>query len=711
MIFAPNNIQDFLFTPGKYFLIPEFQRPYSWEAENIRSFLEDLESLLETDRKHYFGSVVYINDAIDLNASVIIDGQQRVTTALLMLMAIYHVTQESPEKSQIESAEIKEKYLFNSSTYVNQRDRIKLKAVTADDLIFQKIFNKDELDAREKQSRVYQAYAQFYEYFKAKDHLEKYVNALTRFEIVTIKLDAKDDNPQRVFESINSTGKPLTDGDKIRNFALMLNKNEDRDYVISRYWKGIEISLTDANKDYITDFFRSYIISKKQAIIPLDSVYPEFKKLFHKAISSDQTREELDDFYRDVTQTLEYYRLVKFGHDVNNRFAELEGIVFKMRYIQIELYIPFALTVLRHFDEGGIDKEELAKIFRLIEIYFARRIVCNIATTSVDRLLASLHKDIVEYQRTAPEAKYSDIMSYILLTRTGITHLPQDSELANAVQNNLTYYQRKAHVNFILTSVDDQSKEAALLKQIAERQIILTIEHIMPQTLSKHWREELGPDAEEIQEKYLHTLANLTLTGYNSEYSNRNFSDKKTMENGFLDSPLAINKEVKSAEIWNEDALKKRQKWWLRNLVRVWPMPTSSFKPVEVDTTVSLLDNVDLIGTKVRMLHLLGDTISVSTWAQTLDIIIERAFELDGEVYEKIIQDEFMARYIRTDKTALINPMQINDSEYFVESGTNTNYKRILISKLAEIMGWSNSDVTVELTESLEDTENGEANS
>lgn len=702
MIFAPNNIQGFLYTPGKYFLIPEFQRPYSWESENIRSYLEDLESLLDSDKKHYFGSVVFVNDTNDLNASVIIDGQQRVTTALLMLMSIYHITRKHPEKSKIDADEIEEKYLFNSSKFSHQKNRIKLKAVTADDQIFKKLYEKEELDPKEKQSRVYQAYTQFYDYFKSKKELEKYVNALVRFEIVTIALDSKDDNPQRVFESINSTGKPLTDGDKIRNFALMLNSNDDRDYIIHKYWKNIETPLTDASKDYITDFFRSYIISRRNSVIPLGSVYPEFKKLFARTITHDQRLEDLDNFYNDIVKSLEYYQLIKFGDDINDRFSELKGIVFKMRYIQIELYIPFALTVLRHFDEGKLSREELLKVFRIVEIYFARRIVCNITTTSVDKLLASLHKDIIDYQALAPEARYSDIMAFILLTRTGTTHFPQDSEIEVAVRNNQTYNQRKAHVNFILTSIDDQSKEAALLKQIAVQEMKLTIEHIMPQTLSADWRHELGPRADEIQEKYLHTLANLTLTAYNSEYSNRKFSEKKTMKNGFVESPLAINREIKTVEKWNEESLLKRQQWWIKNLERVWPLPSATFKPAEVDTSVSLLEEIDLKGTKVRVLHILGDTIPVSTWAQTLDIIVERAFELDEEIYNKIIQDEFTARYIRTDVTALLNPMQVNDTEYYVESGTNTNYKRILISKLAEIMGWTKGDLTVELIEPLD---------
>ncbi len=512
MISTQNNIEQLLFSPGKYFLIPEFQRPYSWEAENVHSFLDDLESLVNAQKKHFFGSVVYVNEG---DASSIIDGQQRVTTVLLMLTAIYHIVDENPESSHLPAEAIKEKYLYNkyAKNYGGEENSIKLKTVTTDNIVFEKIFSKDTLDAKEKQNKVFQTYTIFYSYFKDKGNLDGYIDALSRFEIVTIALDASDDNPQRVFESINSTGKPLTDGDKIRNFALMLNRNDDRSYIIEKYWKNIERPLTDATKDYITDFFRSYIISQRQNLIPLGNVYPEFKKLFSKKISKDQPREELDVFYGDILKHLEYYRLVKFGDDYNSRFGDLSGIIFKMRYLQIDLYIPFAISVLAHYDDGKLTLEEVTKVFKLIEVYFARRIVCNIFTTSVDKFLSSLHKDILELQSSEPSSNYVDIMSYILLSRSGNTRLPLDTEVASAIQYNQTYNQKKSNVNFILASVDDQSKESSLLKQIHNKELKLSIEHIMPQKLSQQWKEELGESYEDIQEEYLHTLANLTLTG------------------------------------------------------------------------------------------------------------------------------------------------------------------------------------------------------
>lgn len=288
-----------------------------------------------------------------------------------------------------------------------------------------------------------------------------------------------------------------------------------------------------------------------------------------------------------------------------------------------------------------------------------------------------------------------------MLSRTGQTRMPVDSELTEAIRTNQTYNQRKTHVNLILTSVDDLSKESALLRQIAEKKLKLTIEHIMPQNLSAAWRQELGEDYEAVWEQYVHTLANLTLTGYNSELSNRSFAEKKKIAGGFIDSPLKINRDLKTLDKWDKTALQQRQLWWMRHLKKVWPLPISDFKPTVAETKISLLDEVNLLGSKVRLLHLLGDSYPVTSWAQVLDEVMERAFELDRNLYDKVIQDDFLANYIRTDRTRLIKPMQINELGIYAESNTNTNYKRMIIARVAGLMGWGREEVMVELQEPL----------
>ena len=205
-----------------------------------------------------------------------------------MLTALYHIITDEPLSSNRPAQEIKEKYLYNSQPYYEEQNRIKLRTVTTDNAIFEQIFERGGFATNSKDSKLYQAYEQFYQYFKDKDNLQRYVDILEKFEVVTIALFESDDNPQRIFESINSTGKPLTDGDKIRNFALMLNNDRARNVVLKKYWEKIETRLTDINKDFISDFFKYYLTSKLQKEVKIEQVYPEFKKLFYSSIGDAQ---------------------------------------------------------------------------------------------------------------------------------------------------------------------------------------------------------------------------------------------------------------------------------------------------------------------------------------------------------------------------------------------------------------------------------------
>jgi hypothetical protein len=524
--------------------------------------------------------VVLVEDTASSYSVAIIDGQQRVTTALLMVTAIYHLVKKDP--SLIDNPEttpelIRDRYLFNANI---DKNKVKLRTVTTDNQILQHIFDKDgeesRLEPRERTSNIYQVYSTFRKYFTTRKGLDKYIDGLRLFEIISIILNSNDDNPQRVFESINSTGKPLTDGDKIRNFALMLNNDKLRDRVYEKYWSIIEESLVDSSKDNITDFFRSYIVSKRQAVVRLDSVYPEFKKQFNKNVGDEQQEDKIDTFYSDIIESLGFYKLLKLTdtNDFSSTYKPISETIFKMRYLQIDLYIPFAMNILRHHAAGYLTNTQLKDVFQLIEIYFSRRIVSGVDTTSVDRFLASLHKDVLSYQKSNPEVDYVNILRYILLNRIGQTRLPNDTEYENAIRTRDAYYMRGSFLTYVLTAAEESSKEAVhTLHQISDGKLKLSIEHVMPQTLaSKDWQNMLGDDFERIHRDYLHTLANLTLTGYNSEYSNRPYhekmnlevKDKKTGEVhkvGFADSKLPLNEWIAKHDTWDESTLVERQKW------------------------------------------------------------------------------------------------------------------------------------------------------
>jgi len=694
------NIKLFLYTPNKFFEIPNFQRPYSWTADNVQMFLDDLEEVKRGDKKHYFGSIVYINDG---DRSVIIDGQQRATTVLLMITAIYHLALESPEKIELVAEQIKDEYLYNryAKQYGSEENRIKLRAVTTDNKIFEKIFSQAELTEYEKKSNLYKSYLQFYEYFRDRDHLEQYINTLDDFEIVTIVLDKDDDNPQKVFESINSTGKPLTDGDKIRNFSLMLHTSEKQDYVLTNYWRHIETYLIDPQRDDITDFFRVYLIAKNQSVVNTDKVYPEFKKAFSNNISYDQSYESLDTFYGEILRILKYYRFLKFGTDDNNEFTKLNSAAFIMRYLRIEAFFPYAVSVMKYWQDGHLSDDEIAEVFDVLRVYFSRRIVINLSTTGLGKYFAGLHRSILSIAEQ-DNAAYLEVLKYTVLSKNRQIRLPRDNEIETAIKANFTYNQRSSNVMYLLTAVDDESKDVSLLKQINDKELHLTIEHIMPQTMTNAWRDELGDRADEIHGTYLHGLANLTLTGYNSEYSNKSFREKRDMPDGFADSPLKINKTVAKYDTWNEAAILERQRWWIDKIIKIWPLPTSTFEPPILDTKVNIFDDIDFTGAAVKIFYIGDDSYPVTSWSQILGVYCEYLYDENPNFTDQIMNSEKTKNWISNDSKRFFNSVKIHDTGLVVDVATNTNQKIRLMRELAEMFNVDKISINVELTKPIE---------
>lgn len=717
MISAQTTIQKILNASETYYEIPNFQRPYAWQTANANEFLADLEESVAKRKNHYFGTVVLVEDTASSYSVAIIDGQQRVTTSLLLVTAIYHLVKKDPtliDNPETTPELIRDRYLFNANI---DKNKVKLRTVTTDNQILQHIFDKDgeesRLEPRERTSNIYQVYSTFRKYFSNKKGLDTYIDGLRLFEVISITLNNNDDSPQRVFESINSTGKPLTDGDKIRNFALMLNSDRLRDQVYQKYWSIIEESLVNANKDYITDFFRSYIISKRQTVVRIDTVYPEFKKQFERYVGEAQAEDTIDVFYEDIVESLNFYKLLKLVDTDNfvGTYQNISETVFKMRYLQIDLYIPFAMTILRHHAAGELTDAQLEDIFKLIETYFSRRIVSGVDTTSVDRFLASLHKDVLSYQKTNPKADYVEVLRYIILNRIGQTRIPDHAEYENAIRTREAYYQRNSFLIYVLTAAEESSKEAVhTLHQISDGRLKLSIEHVMPQTLaSKDWQIMLGDDFERIHHDYLHTLANLTLTGYNSEYSNRAYHEKmgleikdkrtgKTHKVGFAYSKLPLNQWIAKHNTWNEATLKERQNWWVANLRNAWPLPATTFQPIEQDTSINLLEATDLKGRSIRSVEIFGEQISVSTWAEALDAIAEALYARNPEFIARVIEDEWLSRFIKQDSGAFYNSAEILDTGYHIDTGNDTNTKLRVITAMGKKFNLAIDEIKAELT-------------
>lgn len=722
MKFADSTIKKYLYQPGAVFEIPEFQRPYTWKTVNAQEYLKDLEECVSTGKGHYFGTVVQVEDEDGDDAYSIIDGQQRVTTSLLLIFSIYHLVKKDPSllgDGETTTEDILDNYLINKN---RKNNRIKLRTVTTDNEILQHIFDSNgdasELSDKDKLSNLYTVYSVFREYFSKKEDLSKYINGLRHFKIVSITLEQGDDNPQRVFESINSTGEPLSDGDKIRNFSLMLNSKESRNHVYQEYWKPLERTLTDVNRDNITDFFRYYLISKRQANVKLPEVYSAFKDEFYNAVGKEQSREALDEFYGDIKRSLRFYKLLRLIdtnqiNKNNEEWSSYTGIaetIFKMRYIRVDLYIPFAISVLAYHDDGDLTDEQLIEVFKLIESYFSRRIIVNFYTTSVDRLMSSLHKQTLNYIKRDPSADYVDVLKYIILNETGQTRIPNDIEYEKAIRTYPFYEQHGGNIrSYVLSALDSSNKEAkSTLRLIAEDNIDLTVEHVMPQTLSRdEWREMLGSDYERIHNEYLHTLANLTLTGYNSDYSNRPYQEKMVLEIknkktgeikqvGFRFSPLPMNKWIAAHDVWDEDVLMERREMWVNKLQNTWPMPTTTFQPV-TGASVDLLDNISLRGENIRSVSVLGEKTAVSTWVEALDVIVDSLFGLYPNMLDTIAHDELLSAFIKNDSTAFRSSIEIGSSELYIATSNNTDTKLNIIRRIATLLNLSSGDIEAEI--------------
>jgi uncharacterized protein with ParB-like and HNH nuclease domain len=577
----PNKrtIHEFIFRTDGYFQIPDFQRPYTWDKYQIDTFLSDLEKVAIRKNIHYFGTIVFIREN---DHSVIIDGQQRLTTSLLFINAAYHVLHTTPSKSTNYTAEhIRNQYLVN--TYNNNaqnREKITLRTVTTDNTVLEKIFNGEELDSNEKANKLYKAYMRFKMFLDTKNNIDDYIDALKKFEIVEIILDSNDDNPQLIFENINSTGEPLSAGDKIRNWALMLNNEMARNIVYKDYWKKIENKLTRVENgkqvDYISDFFRTYLMCKHNEFVSDAETYPSFKEML-KIIKDDDIK-SIRNFYDDVIKYLLPYLCIKFM-ETNPKFEAFKEQIFSLKFLQTEIINTFVINIFVDFIDNNLTDEEVANSLYLVETFLVRRIIGGFKTEGLNMRFPELHKTIRAKQENNSNKTYNDCLSaWMMETRGRTVMLPTDADITNSIKV-LNFYSNKTYQQqFVFAKICDQSRESTLLHNIYDKQLKLTIEHIMPQTITPKWQIDLGSSWELVHNKWVHTLANLTLTAYNSKYSNRSFADKKTMEDGFEKSPLLLNRYISEFDIWNENALEKRTNWLTEQIVKIWKYPQTTLQ-------------------------------------------------------------------------------------------------------------------------------------
>lgn len=549
------NIYEIL-NGNKQFLIPVYQRFYSWDIDQCKRLWNDI---VEMQRKgkvgHFVGSIVNIAEQAmptGVQKYMIIDGQQRMTTLTLLLLALRDYAIKNPNDTTINARRIDNMLLKNE--YESGDERYKLLLTETDrDILISLVEEKPITEGT--RSRLIENYSFFANKLSDKEIQPAEVyESIGKLQIVNITLDRAVDDAQAIFESLNSTGKELSESDLIRNYVLMGLEPSEQTYVYEHLWRPMEQLFIYETQGTVMDaFFRHYLTMKLSRIPKQGRVYEEFK-LYHLNCEFGTIRE----LCQDLLEYAKYYTNIVFKRNTDTDLKKLYEDIIDLR---MEVSYPFLLKIHHDCVEGLIASDELKKILKLCISYVLRRAICEIPTNSMNKTFATLKNYI------RPDDYMNSVKAFFLMQDT-YKEFPDNDKFEGAFESRDIYNMRAR--NYILSRLENFENKAPIIIEN------YTIEHIMPQNknLSSEWQADLGSEWQEVQKKYLHTIGNLTLTAYNSEMSDRPFLEKMDMPGGFKESALRLNKYVVLQNKWNEKHIQERANELAKKAESIWPYPT-----------------------------------------------------------------------------------------------------------------------------------------
>lgn len=688
---SASHLLEFLEGSRKRFIIPVYQRNYDWKQENCKQLFDDLVQVIrENKQSHFFGSIVsyaHLRDEV-----VLIDGQQRITTVSLILIAMINAMKQgimASEDSNLVDI-LQDTYIIDK--YRKEERKVRLKPFRDDCNAFDRlIFNKEEDYVAD--SKVTHNYHYFFDRITNLKELtmDELYRAIDSLEIIDIVLEPEHgDDPQLIFESLNSTGLDLTEADKIRNFILMGLKPDLQEKYYDDYWNKIE-NCTGSELD---SFVRNYLTIETGVIPNIRNVYQAFKA-YAKGKDIQQLLGQM------LTYATAYKKLTTF--DLGD--SEANEIAKRLDLLDMTVAYPFLMAFMIYASDTGIYEKELVPVLSCIESFIFRRLMCDLPTNALNKIFATLHKFVVKNKKETDT--YSDVMVYYLETRKLSSTFPKDEEFLNGFTTKNIYAMRGKNKTYLFERLENGSSKEKndIVGNIAEG--ILTIEHIMPQTLSPWWRQELGDKYETIHEKWLHTIANLTLTGYNSTYSNKSFPEKKTIENGFLQSGLRLNQYIAKFDQWTEKELEMRKKDLSDKALKIWTYPSTNFEPVKKeDDVVSLSeDNGVATGRKITS-FLFKDTIyAVSDWAKMMWEMAKLLCEINPSLLYKEARSK---KNVWFQTTPAKHYQELATGLYFCPSHSSTWNKMAILKNLFKLYQIDEDELAFGLAPIKEDSEQKE---
>lgn len=556
-----------LLNTSRQFIVPIFQRNYSWQKSQYEQLWFDIlrASKFKEKQNHFIGSIVYIDMGTPAGRPqqlLLIDGQQRLTTISILLCAIKDYVQKfNLETKLINLAKIKNQFLYNSDEI--DEDRYKLLLNVQDKETYIKLIDNTIFTVNKPATNIIKCYEFFYEriedFIKQYGQIDEIYAGIFKLSLVSISLDKDSDNPQMIFESMNSTGKDLSQTDLLRNYLLMDLTPEKQTRLYKTYWKSMEelfgedIYKNDVNKfDY---FIRDFLTLKSDTgyICKINNVYENFKRYY-----LDNNCEKFV-VLKDLFTYAKYYACIDLLQEKDD---ELKLYWQEFKKLDSHVVYPFLLKLYDDYSCQILIKEDFKKILQVVISYLWRRAICEIPTNSLSKTFATLYQAV-------DKDDYVNSVIKAFVFKSSYKRFPSDYEVREKLQTKDIYHFRLR--KYLLEALENYYHKEPIDLNTAN----YTIEHIMPQNIEHNlsWQQMLGEDWQEVHSLYLHSLGNLTITGYNAEMSNKSFGEKVNGESGFKHSHLKLNESIVQCDVWNKKAIQRRTNILTDIILKIWKYP------------------------------------------------------------------------------------------------------------------------------------------
>ncbi|MGL2607559.1 GmrSD restriction endonuclease domain-containing protein [Helicobacter pylori] len=546
----------------KQFVIPIYQRVYSWEKEQCEQLWDDIIKTGGNDQieGHFIGSIVFVHDGIyttNYNELLIIDGQQRLTTITLLFIALRdYLNDEDEFLKKFSRQKIQNRYLINSDEKGDKKFKLILSEPDKDTLL--SLIDKDRRKPSEPSVKIVENFELFEKWISENtDKLETIFKGLEKLMIVYIALDKGKDDPQLIFESMNSKGIELAQTDLIRNYIIMETETEEKQKdFYNQYWRAMEEDFKQ-NETLFNQFVRHYLTIKTRDIPNINKVYEAFKDYQQKEGI------EIEDLLKDLQKYCGYFCQIVFKKEADK---DLNKALSFLVDLEMDVVYPLLLELYSDYSDGVLSKQDFIPIIALTESYICRRTVCGFGTNSLNKVFPSFTKHI---QKDEYFKSLKAHFGYL----TEKQRFPNNDEFKEHFIT-IDFYNFQKREYFLERLENFERKERVYAHEY-------TTEHIMPQTLTEEWERDLGENFQAIHEKYLHTIGNLTLTGYNKEYNNKPFKEKRDMEKGFKQSPLRLNQSLRDLEVFDEKEIEKRANYLADWALKIWTYPKLDAETLE----------------------------------------------------------------------------------------------------------------------------------